>query len=91
MLKLLYSSILLQSLKSSQECTLPKHRDSLLRIIGIFLSVHNHTDSLILEQQYDSMTTSIVENCLNCGKENQYTMGSCRNCGTERPINRILQ
>jgi predicted RNA-binding Zn-ribbon protein involved in translation (DUF1610 family) len=37
------------------------------------------------------MTTSIVENCPNCGKENQYVMGSCRNCGTERPVNRILQ
>jgi predicted amidophosphoribosyltransferase len=32
------------------------------------------------------MTTSIVENCPNCGKENQYAMGSCRNCGTERLI-----
>ncbi len=23
--------------------------------------------------------------CVNCGKEIQYVMGSCRNCGAERP------
>jgi hypothetical protein len=27
------------------------------------------------------------EDCLNCGKEIQYVMGSCRNCGAERPAN----
>jgi predicted amidophosphoribosyltransferase len=25
------------------------------------------------------------EECVNCGKEIQYVMGSCRNCGAERP------
>jgi hypothetical protein len=25
------------------------------------------------------------EDCQNCGKEIQYVMGSCRNCGAERP------
>ena len=30
-------------------------------------------------------TDSKVENCLNCGKKIEYVMGSCRNCGTERP------
>jgi hypothetical protein len=79
--------------KKTKPCSnvLPKHRDSLSQYNSLFLRVHNHTESFILEQRYDSMTTSIVENCPNCGKENQYVMGSCRNCGTERPINRILQ
>ena len=36
------------------------------------------------------MITSIVQNCPKCGKENQYAMDSCRNCGTERPIQTIL-
>jgi predicted ATP-dependent serine protease len=31
------------------------------------------------------ITTSEIQDCLNCGKENEYVMGSCRNCGTERP------
>ncbi len=70
---------------------LPKHRESLSQNNWLFLSVYNHTEFFILEQQYNSMATSIVENCPNCGKENQYAMGSCRNCGTERPINRIQQ
>ena len=26
------------------------------------------------------------EDCRNCGKEIQYVMGSCRSCGTERPV-----
>jgi hypothetical protein len=69
----------------------PKHRDSLSQYDWLFLSVYNHTEFFILEQRYDSMTTSIVENCPNCGKENQYAMGSCRNCGTERSINRLPQ
>ncbi len=25
------------------------------------------------------------EDCRNCGKGVQYVMGSCRNCGAERP------
>jgi hypothetical protein len=28
---------------------------------------------------------SKVENCLSCGKRIEHVMGSCRNCGTERP------
>jgi hypothetical protein len=59
-------------------------RESLSQNNWLFLSVHNYTEFFILEQRYDSMITSIVENCPNCGKENQYAMGSCRNCGTER-------
>ncbi len=30
-------------------------------------------------------TTPEFEECVNCGKEIQYVMGSCRNCGAERP------
>ncbi len=30
-------------------------------------------------------TTPEFVDCLNCGKEIQYVMGSCRNCGAERP------
>ncbi len=32
-----------------------------------------------------TMTTPELEECENCGKEIQYVMGSCRNCGAERP------
>ncbi len=31
------------------------------------------------------ITPSEVQSCLNCGKQIEYVMGSCRNCGTERP------
>jgi len=26
-----------------------------------------------------------LEDCRSCGKEIQYVVGSCRNCGAERP------
>jgi len=31
------------------------------------------------------ITTSEVQDCLNCGKQIEYVMGSCRSCGAERP------
>jgi predicted ATP-dependent serine protease len=30
-------------------------------------------------------TTAEFQDCLNCGKQIEYVMGSCRNCGAERP------
>jgi predicted amidophosphoribosyltransferase len=31
------------------------------------------------------MTTPEFKECVNCGKHIEYVMGSCRNCGAERP------
>jgi predicted amidophosphoribosyltransferase len=31
------------------------------------------------------ITESKVESCLNCGKQIDHVMGSCRNCGAEKP------
>lgn len=37
------------------------------------------------------MTTPEFKECVNCGKEIQYVMGSCRNCGTERSTTAVYK
>ncbi len=67
---------------------LPRRRKLFtMKIVDSFLIQERRALYTITAVEYDSMirTDLKVESCANCGKQIEYMMGSCRNCGTERP------
>ena len=47
----------------------------------VFYTIKQHNMTAMIT----TTTTSKAPNCLNCGKQLEYVIGSCRNCGAERP------